>query len=166
MPGFDALLNVPVLSAHYANTVRGDTKGFEISPDWKITHQVRVRGSYAYLHYSLEPNAGFMDPGSISGYVGSHPHEEATLQAQVDLSKNFQFDPSFRAVGKLPAQGVNSYQTVDARLGWRHGEWEFSVIGENLLQPHHAEFGSGDSSAPTLGIRRSIFAKILWRSAR
>jgi hypothetical protein len=38
---------------------------------------------------------------------------------------------------------------------------ELSVVGENLMQPHHAEFG-GDRGG-LVGIKRSVYAQITWK---
>jgi hypothetical protein len=47
-------------------------------------------------------------------------------------------------------------------LGWHVGEsFDFSVVGQNLLQHSHQEFG-GDPG-PLVGIKRSIYGKIAWR---
>jgi hypothetical protein len=35
------------------------------------------------------------------------------------------------------------------------------VVGENLFQPHHPEFGHDVSSL--VGIKRSVYAQITWR---
>jgi hypothetical protein len=40
------------------------------------------------------------------------------------------------------------------------------VNGRDLLDQGHEEFGSGDSQVPTLGIRRSVFGKLVWTSQR
>jgi len=62
----------------------------------------------------------------------------------------------------LPAQLVGSYSTADTRLAWQATrQVEFSVVGENLFQPHHAEF-EGDPG-PLVGIKRSVYAQITWR---
>jgi iron complex outermembrane receptor protein len=65
-------------------------------------------------------------------------------------------------VSALPAQLVGSYSTADAHLAWRATrQVEFSVVGENLFQPHHPEFGHDVSSL--VGIKRSVYAQITWR---
>jgi hypothetical protein len=35
-----------------------------------------------------------------------------------------------------------------------------SVVGQNLMQPHHAEFGSDVDTI--VGIKRSVFATLTW----
>jgi len=65
-------------------------------------------------------------------------------------------------VSALPAQLVDSYSTADVHLAWRATrQVEFSVVGENLFQPRHPEFG-GDLGL-LVGIKRSVYAQITWR---
>ena len=69
----------------------------------------------------------------------------------------FEFDPTYRYVGAVPAQLTKSYGTADARVGWRFTRnFELSLAGQNLLQPRHAEFGS-------VMTERSAYAQITWK---
>jgi iron complex outermembrane receptor protein len=147
----------------YANVIEGHTVGAEIAPNWKITHWWQVRGSYSFLHMSLRDKPGFTDVGNLLGsYRGSSPRHLASFQSLFNLPKHFEFDQTFRYSDALPAQGVGAYSTADVRLGWHAGEGlDFSVVGQNLLRPSHAEFG-GDPG-PLVGIKRSIYGKITWR---
>jgi iron complex outermembrane recepter protein len=150
-------------SLPYANVIEGHTVGTEIAPDWKITPWWQVRGSYSYLHMSLRDKPGFTDTGNLlSSYTGSSPANVVSFQSFFNLPKHFEIDQTFRYSGALPAQGVGSYSTADLRLGWHVGEGlDFSVVGQNLLQPSHVEFG-GDAG-PLVGIKRSVYGKITWR---
>lgn len=147
----------------YANIIEGDTLGAEIAPDWKITRWWELRASYSYLDMSLRDNPGYTDVGNLLGsYTGSSPHNVANFQSLFNLPKHFELDATYRYSGRLPEYNVDPYSTADLRLGWHFGEGlEFSVVGQNLLSPYHAEFG-GDPG-PLVGIMRSAFAKITWR---
>jgi len=147
----------------YANIIKGDTLGAEIAPDWKITHWWELRASYSYLDMSLRDNQGYTDVGNLLGsYTGSSPHNVTNFQSLFNLPKHFELDATYRYSGRLPEYNVNAYSTADLRLGWHFGEGlDFSVVGQNLLSPYHAEFG-GDPG-PLVGIKRSAFAKITWR---
>jgi hypothetical protein len=58
---------------------------------------------------------------------------------------------------------IPGYVRLDTRLGWRFGEWtEFSITGQNLLQPRHAEFPDFQLIDHMLD-QRSLFGKITWR---
>ena len=147
----------------YANIIEGDTLGAEIAPDWKVTHWWQLRGSYSYLDMSLRDNPGYTDVGNLLGsYTGSSPHNVTSFQSLFNLPKHFELDATYRYSGRLPAYDVDSYSTADVRLGWHFGEGlDFSVTGQNLLSPYHAEFG-GDPG-PLVGIKRAAFAKVTWR---
>ncbi len=54
---------------------------------------------------------------------------------------------------------VPSYISLDARLGWRPcAHREFAVVGQNLLDNHHLEFGGNQFlSAPLIEMRRTVY---------
>lgn len=164
----DTVPNPPVLAYQilYGNTIKGSTRGVEFAPDWKVNSWWRLSGAYSLLRYDLRSRPGFKDPTSIAAYVGSSPLHQISAQSRVDLGRNFEFDQSLRHVGSLPAQKVPAYTTANLRLGWHHKGFELSVNGRDLLDAGHTEFAAGDDSAPTLGVRRSVFGKIVWTSKR
>jgi len=146
------------------NGLLGSTTGVEIAPDWRPTHWWRLAGSYSYLHMDLKKEASSLDSSSASSTEGSSPHHQVVIQSSLDLPKNLEFDQTYRYVSALPAKRVGSYGTADVQLAWHPTKHiSFSVVGQNLLQPHHPEF-AGDPG-PLVGIRRSVYAKITWRSA-
>ena len=54
---------------------------------------------------------------------------------------------------------------MDSRFGWHiNPELELSVGGQNLLQPHFAQFGA-DPGGP-VEVKRSVYAKLVWRFGR
>lgn len=78
-----------------------------------------------------------------------------------NVSKSLQVDLIYRYVSDLPGQAVPAYHAGDARFAWRiSDQLELSVVGRNLLQPSHAEFGG---TAGTLArIRRSAYLRLTW----
>lgn len=153
--------NVPI-----ANEAKGVTDGFELGPDWQITPWWRAKGSYSYLHLDLEsktPGPNALEVLNVTTLEGSSPHHQIVIQSQINLPKRCEFDQTYRYVSGLPAQSVGGYNTADVRLGWhatRH--LELSIDGDNLLQPHHVEYG-GDAGM-LVGIKRSVYAKLTWES--
>jgi iron complex outermembrane recepter protein len=144
------------------NGVKGTTTGFEIIGNWKPAAWWRLQPSYAYLNMDLNTIAGSTDTGTVRSLQGSSPSHEVMVQSYLDLPHNLEFSQIYRYVSRLPAQLVGAYQTVDARVAWHFNRHlEFAVTGQNLLQPHHPEFG-GDPG-PTVGIRRTVFATVTWR---
>jgi iron complex outermembrane receptor protein len=153
---------VPLL---FRNGLLGNTSGFEVAPDWTPTHWWRLRGSYSYLHFDLKKEAGSLDATTVSSTQGSSPHHQVTIQSSLNLPKRLEFDQTLRYVSALPAQLVEAYATADVRFSWSATRsLELSVVGQNLFQPHHAEFG-GDPGA-LVGIARSAYAKITWQTGQ
>jgi len=152
---------IPLLTS---NGIKGTTKGFEVGPDWKPVSWWELRPSYSHLEMSLENKPGSNDPSSIPNYEGSSPRHEGTIQSFLTLPKKLEFDQTYRYVSALPAQTVTSYSTADARFSWHFTrQMEWSVVGQNLLQPHHPEFG-GDPGG-LVGVKRSAYAQITWTKA-
>lgn len=152
---------IPLLTS---NGIKGTTKGFEVGPEWKPVSWWELRPSYSHLEMSLENKPGSNDPSSIPGYEGSSPRNEGMIQSFFTLPKKLEFDQTYRYVSALPAQTVTSYSTADARFSWHFTrQMEWSVVGQNLLQPHQAEFG-GDPGG-LVGIKRSAYAQITWTKA-
>jgi iron complex outermembrane recepter protein len=144
------------------NGVKGTTTGFELIANWKPASWWRIQPSYAYLDMDFGTIAGSTDTITVNSLEGSSPRHEVMVQSYLDLPHNLEFSQVFRYVSNLPAQLVGAYQTVDARVAWHFNRrLEFSVTGQNLLQPHHPEFG-GDPGPP-VGIRRNFFAAVTWR---
>jgi iron complex outermembrane receptor protein len=150
-----------LLPAQFGNGLYGYTKGVEVAPDWSITSFWRLRGSYSFLHMDIGRSPDSGDVGTAPGIVGSSPQHQVAIQSDFDLSKTVQLDVGFRYVSSLPGQFVAGYSTGNARLAWHFArEFQLALVGENLLQPSHFEFG-GDPG-PLVGIKRSGYAKITW----
>jgi iron complex outermembrane receptor protein len=161
------LLQLPL-----ANATKGDTDGIEIAPDWKPSTWWELKGSYSFLHLSVQnraPAAGVYNVLITSADNGSSPHHEIELQSLFNLPGKIEFDTTYRFVSGLPAQTatppgppVGPYSTGDVRLAWHPvAGLEVSFVGQNLFQPEHAEFGGDDG--PLVGVRRSYYAKVTWK---
>ena len=141
------------------NGVMGSANGGEISPDWKATRWMDLKATYSYVSLNLVDKPTNSKTSYVYSYEESSPHNEVTAQILFNLPKGFEFDPTYRYMGALPALSVKAYQTADARLGWHFAKmFDLSVSGQNLFQPHHSEFGP-------VHVERSAYAEITWRRA-
>lgn len=152
-----------LLPAQFRNGLVGSTAGGEIAPEWRPTSFWRLRGSYSFLQMVLKKSPGSLDVGISPIVAGSSPEHQLLLQSSFDLPKRLSADLSYRFISALPGLAVPGYSTGSVRLAWSFGRhWEVSVVGDNLLQPHHLEFPS--DPAPSVAIKRSGYAKLVWRS--
>lgn len=61
----------------------------------------------------------------------------------IDLSDTVNLDAALRYVDQIETYGVEDYTALDLRLAWQPAPgMELSVVGRNLLDPTHPEFGS------------------------
>ena len=155
-----------LLTIQYGNSIAGATNGFELAPSWQAAAWWRLRGSYSYAAIDMHaraPSSDISATGSVTTYEGSTPRHQVQVQSTFNLPAGFEFDQFYRYASALPAQKVNDYHTLDARLGWRT-KWgvELSLVGQNLFQPRHVEWGTGDPSQSLVGIRRAVYGRILF----
>ena len=166
-PGTPFLQNSPglqylVYPLFNRNGITGNSTGFEIVPDWKPREWWRLQASYAYLQMTMQNRTGSLDVSTVRSLEGSSPRHDVTIQSYVDLWHNIEFSQIYRFVSALPALGVPSYSTIDARIGFPLSRnVQFSVVAQNLLQPHHVEF-NGDPGG-LVGIKRNVYASVTWR---
>ncbi len=144
----------------YSNGVRGSTNGFEIGPSWQPSEWWHLKTSYSGLRMNLEDKSGNLGAAVAAKYEGSSPRHMVSVQSRLNLPKGFETDQTYRYVSALPGQIVSAYSTADLRVSRNFGESiEFSIVGQNLLHPHHVEFGTPASA----GIKRSIYATMTWK---
>ncbi len=144
------------------NGIKGTTGGFEIAADWKVRPWWRIQSSCSWLLMDLRRAFDSHDTTTVAQDEGESPHHQAQFQSYFDITRNVDFTLTFRYVGALPYYLVSGYETGDARFAWRPVRHiEFAVVGRNLLQPHHVEYG-GDPG-PLVGIKRDVFASLTFR---
>jgi iron complex outermembrane receptor protein len=144
------------------NGIKGTTAGFEIAADWKPTTWWRLESSWSYLRMNLHTIPTSLDTTTVAQDEGESPDHQAQLQSYFDVSRNLEFSLTFRYVGAIPYYLVPAYETADARIAWRPVKhFEFAVVGRNLLQPRHFEYG-GDPG-PLVAIKRNVLASLTFR---
>ena len=143
------------------NLLNARTSGVEIASGVQAASFWRVRGSYAWLHKSIDFDEGSTDPtGGI--FEGNDPSHLASLKSYLDLPRGFALDAIVRFVGRRPSPVVRKYSELDLRAACRvNAVLELSLIGQNLLHDRDQEQAS--ASAPAFAFRRSIFGRSVWR---
>jgi iron complex outermembrane receptor protein len=143
------------------NGLRAKTYGVELSLAWQATDWWRLRGGYTYFKKDIDlGHSGDVNRGRSEG---NDPHHQFLIQSMINLPANFEFDSVLRYVDNLNQRGplVPSYVSLDLRLGWRPTpNWEFAIVGQNLLDKTHGEFGA---PATRQEIPRSVYGKVTWK---
>lgn len=144
----------------FGNKLRAQTDGVEVSAKWQLLPKWRLQAGYAYLHERFT-----MDPSSTDASNGiqewNDPEHTATLRSSLQFFRGFEWDVGVRYVSSLPHPAQESYTAVDSRLVWRYrGQWEFALVGQNLLDPVHTEFGPAQPNAHQ--VERSFYGSVSW----
>ncbi len=148
----------------WANKMYGTTQGVEISANWKAAHRWTLTPSYSLLQMHLHTTSSSLDTNTAPNTEGASPQHQAQLRSHVDLPGAFSWEASAHFVERLPAQAVPSYTRLDSQLSRRIGEgMTLSLVGQNLLHDHHLESNDGLTSIDPSLIKRSFYAKLVWR---
>ena len=160
-------------ASQFTNAMGGETYGAELSANWRITDWWQLRGSYSYVKMNLHGDQTLSNASRVSQELGaekSSPQQQVYLQSSWNIGRNVEVDLIGRFVDRLGgfnpsgiagvSDAVSDYVALDARLAWRPKKnLEFAIVGKNLLDAHHPEFGTNPFvRSPLVEIRRSVYA--------
>jgi outer membrane receptor for monomeric catechols len=93
---------------------------------------------------------------------GAAPENQAGLRSYFNLTQNIMFDSAVYYVGSLRGRNIPAYSRLDSRLAWKvNRKLEASLVGQNLLSPHHLEFGNVDQVVGT-EVPRAVLGRVIW----
>jgi iron complex outermembrane recepter protein len=145
----------------FKNTTNVRSSGFELMVLAQPMARLFVKASYRYLDFNLtkDPGSGDFQNGF---YEANDARHVAIVTTRFDLSRDVNFDVMFRHASSLPNPKMHAFTTADAQLAWApNPDWEFALIGRNLLDPRHPEFTTANHPNDEVG--RSVTLKATWR---
>jgi iron complex outermembrane receptor protein len=129
---------------YFANHLSANTYGFEISGKVILTNWWSIRGGYTFLKEDFKNTSPKTYPQTYL-FEAIDPQNQILLQSMMNVGKGFMVDAIFRYVDKLPqsidGSIVPAYSTMNLRVAWEHHWLTLSVMGKNLFQDDHLEFG-------------------------
>lgn len=147
----------------YRNTMNADSYGIEaivrthLSDAWRVT----VKYSYLDLDLSYDPGSNVTNESSLET---NSPEHILTVQSLYDLNGSWQFDSTFRAVSELTNPQLSGYAELDLRIAWMiNDNYRLELIGQNLLDDSHPEFGGSTLSENPYEVRRSVLVRLTAR---
>lgn len=149
-----------VFPVQYINAGEAESFGFELAGDWNVSDSLKLSATYSYLdlEVSIENEGGF----NLDAEERQSPSHQATLRASWNVNERLSVDPSLYFTDDLPDYDVDEYVRLDLNVGWKINEnIHFNVIGQNLLDSDHREFGNA-TSLNAAEIDRSVFGKVTW----
>jgi iron complex outermembrane receptor protein len=143
-----------------ANGQTGTSYGAEVTAEYRASDWWRLRSGYTELRLHIRPKPGSTD--QTFGSSESHdPKHQWFLRQSLDLRAHVELDFGLRYVSQIANQSVPAYGELDGRLGWQATKTlEWSIVGQNLLHDHHAEFGA---PLTRKDVERGAYVKLAWR---
>jgi iron complex outermembrane recepter protein len=155
-PFFDPGLNATIIPLEFANTFSADTYGAELSSTYQINPDWQLSGSYTLLYMDVHAGADDITQGSS-------PNNQVYIESSWNLDNDMEFDVIGRYVDNLPALNVPSYLTMDVRIAWRpYKNFEWSVVGRNLLDSPHQEFADPVGGAISTEVQSEVYTMLTW----
>jgi iron complex outermembrane receptor protein len=152
-----------ILGYEPLNNTKGQSYGVETSVDWHVYPSWRLSASYSLLELALQgPNVPPLNALGAEAAQTQSPQQQFNIRSQWDVNKAVTFDTTLYYVDSLPYYQLPSYWRLDARLGWKVMKGlDFNLVGQNLLDGSHREFG-GPTDINTTDIERSVFGQFVW----
>jgi iron complex outermembrane recepter protein len=146
--------------AQLANGITGKSYGVEWSGTYRPAEKWRLRLGYTEQRVTSELKPGSRDTARVGSPI-LDPDRYAVLTSQYDFSTSVSFDVSTRYVGRIANHKVPSYAEMDVRLSWRaRDDLELAVVGRNLLDRSHPEFGAPETRRE---VERNVHGSFTWR---
>jgi len=155
MPGYT------IRPYEFGNNLDGETYGTELSATYQAMDNWRLNAGYTFLQMQIHPDGSSSTRDAT--IEGQAPHNQLHLRSYLDLADDFELDCSLNYVDNLPSGDIPHYLRFDARLGWHTAKnLELSVVGQNLFDKRHSEFGAEGNQVPTEA-ERALLVKLTYR---
>jgi iron complex outermembrane receptor protein len=145
----------------FRNLAEGSTRGIEMWGSWQAMPGWLLSAGWVAQDVRTSLLPGSRDASGATGLATSDPSNHWIVRSVFDLAPRQELDLTIRHTGKLERPQVPAYTTMDVRYAWKpHPGLELSVIGHNLFDPRHAEWGA----APTRSeYERALRLQAVWR---
>ncbi len=145
----------------FLNMAEGEVHGVESWANWQATPAWRLSAGLVVQKLQLRKRPGSLNSAAGSSLANNDPNHYWSLRSTYDIDDRRQLDLFLRRVGDLPMPAVPAYTSLDLRFGWRlTPRVELSLIGQNLWEPHHVEFGSAPGRSE---YDRALLLRVVWR---
>ena len=145
------------------NNMTAQTAGAEVEINWTVRDWWRIRLAYSYMDIDLD-----LDPESFDVLSetadGDTPTHQLWLQHYFQVSDTLDLTLTGRYVDALPSLHIDDYVTMDARIAWHpRSEFEIALVGRNLLDASHQEYGSMLVNTLPSEVERSVYLDVRWK---
>ncbi len=147
---------------------QGSVSGHEMSLDWQPSTRWRARLAYSHLNTRVIESGDIFADSASHSYMERVPKNQFSAHVTWKPMSGHALDVIVRHVSDLIRQEQDSdipesYTEMDVGYAWRYSsKLTFSLVGRNLLDARHAEFGRDYMPAAIREIERSIHLTGQW----
>ena len=136
--------------------------GLEAALDWRPRPDWRLQANYSWLNLAVQTAA---IPGQTpNGYADTSPAHQFSLRSSLDLTRKVRWDAWMRYVSEIKRYAIPAYTTLDMRMAWQPSKGlEVSLVGQNLLDSAHPEFGNPYIQSTLNEVQRGFYVKADWK---
>jgi iron complex outermembrane receptor protein len=153
-------LFIPV---QFGNLLAATTAGVEIAAHWTPVSAVRLDGGYSTFRLTPHLSTASRDTASAS-FDGTAPGATWYARSATTIAPRVRLDGTVFHSGALAKLAIPAYTRLDLQLEMsftRH--MSVAIVGQNLLDPAHAEFGSAGGIVNATFIPRSARVQVGYR---
>ena len=156
-----AHLLIPV---QFGNLLEATTTGMEIAARWAPANWWRLEGGYSAFRFTPHLSPASRDTAAAT-FDGNAPRAQWKARSAFSITPHVQVDAMLFHTGALSRLGIEASITrADVRLEVRlHRQLSASMVGQNLLDPHHAEYAGTGAVVSATEIPRSAQVQLRWR---
>jgi iron complex outermembrane receptor protein len=127
-----------------------------------VTSRWKLLANYSYINLIMEQAPDSLDP-TFSTQNGLVPHNQFMIRSQWFMPHDTQLINTAYYVDQLPASSIDSYLRFDTQVIWQAMNGvEVSLVGQNLLDRQHEEFGAAPNGVVN-EIPRAYYARLTLR---
>ncbi|HEU4652756.1 MAG TPA: TonB-dependent receptor [Steroidobacteraceae bacterium] len=164
-PFVDSQTGQTVIPIVNRNLTDGHSQGIETQATYAPTSSWRLTATYAYVDLHLDPHGQDLNRGTF--LEGATPRNQFGLRSSWNLPHEIEVDAQFRYLSRIRSlpeivdgSGIDGYSSLDLHVAWHPlPQWTVAIVGQNLLDKHHVEFGTPDGRGE---IERSVYAKVAY----
>ncbi len=146
------------------NAMEGDGYGFEIAADWQVKDNWKLKLAYGFLQMDLHATDNNAVTTAIEPVFETLTAEHnMSLMSRHNLADNWELDLWLRYQDNVQGVGVRSFVTTDIRIAKRVGDFEFAIVGQNLLDSQHPEYVDGLTGIASTEVPRSVYGQVSWQ---
>ncbi|MBL4623505.1 MAG: TonB-dependent receptor [Immundisolibacteraceae bacterium] len=151
LPAPHALLLIP-----FSNLEDARLYGVELSSNWKINKKWHIKASYSWSKLD-----GIGPPQDR--IVHNPPEQIFNMNSYLSIGERWELDGNLRYTDKDVSSGVESWWSLDLRLGWHpRDDLKLSLVAKDLLESEHFEYN--DSTVTEVSsVGRTAFIRLDWQ---